>query len=379
VKLISKYPRIRLHIPKKIDLIMIISFGLVANWMEWRSFGNVDCSEMIWLGISLVLGIILHTTNHFRTTSVTTIHWLVLGGLFWYVWRFIYWIFASRGGAVFSILSFLTAPLGNLMKTNPEERLIGLFAILVCGLGVWAMVWIVINWNNQFVRKAKIYWIVLVLIVLTLSIYTHQPAFELNSFGVSSYSNGFYFLISDQIGVIGSTVIAIVFFLWCFTLAFRNGGDSENSPILIIAAMTPVWIEIFFNPTRILSVPMLNAIRSNADSSSLVESLEIFMRILNHVPIVVFFTIIPFIMLSTKSKKIQNASVGIISGITLLGMLGLLFYSLELSKSVFRYELVDYLIFSLMALQIWLPTLIAIIVSSKIDRSFLTPEETEFA
>lgn len=167
-------------------------------------------------------------------------------------------------------------------------------------------------------------------------------------------------------GVMGTLWVTLVFIIWGITFGWKQRQYHGSLANLWIIGLIPVWIAIFFNPTRILGVILLKIIRESSDPT-LERLLISSMRALNLIPIIVFFFIIPTGLLQSKSDKFRKWWLIFVSAMTFFFILVILFFNLISSVSVYSYSITDQSMFILMAIQIWLP--IAIVTFAKIRDS----------
>ena len=350
------------------QIFLIILFGCYAAWMEWKSFDNVDFSDLVWLGAVLILSIIIRS-SFLKQKSLSPVLWVALGTLCWSIWRFSNWIFISREGIIIGSIGLLTFPIYWIFESEmgPAELTMRGLTIIVILLSIWGTYWVYRNFDIRWLRKSTIYWGLLLAVVVIVTVYSGQPHFKDNCFGVNSLSESLSCRLRDNLGVIGSIWVSLTFFLWALTFGFKQAGSNGMLANLWLVALEPVWIAMFFNPTRILGVILLKVIRSLGDYPLLAEILTANMRALNLIPIAAFFILIPIGLLLLKSEKLRVWWTISMSTITFAIMLGVLFQALDIARSVFSYSTSDRVVFVLMALQVWLPLIIVSLVGYKLS------------
>jgi hypothetical protein len=352
---------------KWIQIILVTLLGLCAAWMEWESFGNWDFSELIWFVAILILSILIVMSYHIQKT-LSPAMWVALGTLCWIIWRFINWIFTSRAGWIIGFISILTYPIRKIIGIDVAELVILVITILLVMLGIWGTYWVYKHFDIRWLRKNSICWGLLLVVVVIVATCNGQLQYKDNCIGVNAFSESMSCSLRDNLGVIGSIWVTLTFLSWALTLALLQAKSNVVQAILWVVALEPVWIAIFFNPTRILGVVLLQVIRASGDNI-LIQILEANMRILNLLPIGVFFLLIPIGSLLLKSMKTRIWWTILVSAITFAIMLGVLFQSLHTFRSVFLYSITDHAMFVFMALQVWMPIAIVAFVGYKLEVS----------
>jgi hypothetical protein len=334
--------------------------------MEWKSFGNWDFSELVWLGAVLILSLIVRSMYLAKKTFSPGM-WVAFGTLCWFFWRFLFWIFASRSGLIFSLIASLMFPIQRVFGTDVVEMIMLGLTIITLLLSIWGTYWVIKSFNVHWLGKGTIYWGLLLAVVVIVAVYSGQQIFKDNCFGVDAVSESLSCEIRNNLGVVGSTWVTLAFFFWALTFALRQAKFYGVLTNLWIIALEPLWIAIFFNPTRILGVILLKVIRAPGDHHALDQILTANMRTLNLLPIAAFFILIPIGLFLLRSEKLRVWWTVSASAITFAIMLGILFHSLEIGKSLFLYSTTEQIIFVFMALQPWLPLVVVSFVGNKID------------
>jgi hypothetical protein len=264
----------------------------------------------------------------------------------------------ARSGWIIGLIGLLTYPLQELLRMDVVEITLYGLTILIVVFSLWGTYWVYKNFDPAWLNIRRAVWGVLIGIIILVVIHTNQQYSMGYCFGINSLSSSLSCEIRNYLGVVGSTWVVITFILWAITYMSRQVKKYGGLSILWLVVLEPVWIMMFFNPTRILGVVLLNVIRSPEDLGFLNQLLTTNMRLLNILPIVAFFLLIPSGLFLLNSKEMQLRWTVLGSAVSLLIILGLLFFSLIISKSVFSYSIIDHLIFVLMAVQLWMPLLI---------------------
>jgi hypothetical protein len=344
------------------QILSITLLGLYATWMQWKSFGFVDFSEMVWLGAVLILSIIIWRLYNQKILAPEM--WVAFGTLCWSFWRYLGWIFASRSGLTIGLISILTTPLQNLLEVDVVELIIFILTLIFVLVSMWGAHWTYKNFDINWLRNGSIYWLLLFSFVVVVAIYSAQQQFQDNCFGLNAYTSSLFCQVSNNLGVVGSIWVTITFVLWALTFTLHQAKIYGVLANLWIIALEPVWIEIFFNPSRILSVILFKEIRTPGDNIP-AGMLEANIQALNLLPLAAFFVLIPIGLLILRSEKLRLWWMLSASTITFVSMLGVLFRALEIGKPVFTYPTAEKGVFVFMALQLLLPLVIMALVGDK--------------
>ena len=197
------------------QIFLIIPFGFYAAWMEWKSFGNWDFSDLVWLGAVLILFTIIRS-SYLIQKYLSPVLLVALGTLCWSIWRFSDWIFTSREGWIIGLIGLLTFPIQWIIGSRivpAELTMLGL-TIIVILLSIWGTYWVYRNFDIRWLRKSTIYWGLLLAVVVIVTVYSGQPHFKENCFGVNALSESLSCDLRDNLGVIGSIWVTLTFFLW---------------------------------------------------------------------------------------------------------------------------------------------------------------------
>lgn len=338
------------------QIISTILFGLFASWMEWRSFGFIDFSELVWLSLVLMLSVIV-IKNYVTQKELPIGLWVIFGMLFWSLWRLLVWIFVDRAGLIFGLISIITLPIRSTFGVDVINLTALGLTLLFILLSTWGNYWVYKHFDIGWMRTNLVYWVLFFAVVVMVAVYSGQQQFTEQCLGITTYTSNLFCHLRSNLGVVGSTWFTLTFLLWGLTFALRNTNTHGVLAILWIIALEPVWIELFFNPSRILGTILIKAI-SSTEGNALSDVLVTNMLFLNLLPLVVFFVLIPIGLLVLKYEKLRVWWTLSASALTYATMLGMLFRTLEIGKLMFSYSTTERIMFVLMALQLLLPLII---------------------
>jgi len=196
------------------------------------------------------------------------------------------------------------------------------------------------------------------MIVLIITIYSTQPNFLKNCIGVGGFSDCLFCYFYEYLGIIVSLLIIVIFVLWVLVYSFQQARISGMQASLILVSMQPVWIAMFFNPTRIIGVPLHYIFRSLGKYEQFRLIVTSNMQLLNMIPLVAFFLIIPIGIILIKNEKLCNRWILTTSAIVFIIIDGIMLYVLNNVEPVFKYSLFYLTFFLLIPIQLWLPFVI---------------------
>lgn len=361
-----------IHWKSILPICMLGFFGLL---MEYYSFNHLYFNGNLWIIPVVFLSVSLLCIEHKKMTVSFSLRWMIIGSLFWNIWRLIYWIFATRGLSLHFFLAIILLPITKLLNVSGTIYL--LFSMVFFLLSIVGFNWIGKNYNKRWAKLSGFIFFLFLMIIASISIYTGQSHFSDNCHGNSALNNGTFCYISSNLGIVGTMWVTMIFMIWALTHGLKTSTQNGILSSICIIAMQPIWIEIFFNPSRILYVPWQIALITPGKYSDYAADLPRIMSILNIIPIIAFFIIIPVGLVVMKSEKFRKWWVLVSSAITMLLILWILLHTLNSSEAVFEYSTRDYVIFVLMAIMVWLPLLIFTVVSEKAAENKLEPEEDE--
>ena len=345
------------------QIFLIILLWGYSIWIEWESFGNIYFSEWVWLASIILLCIIQR--GLLKQITLSSVRWMALGVIFWSSWRFINYIFASRAGWIVSIVRFLTHPLEIIFDCEPFDSVVIVIIFVCIILSIVGAFWIFKRFKPIWLRKAKIYWVLLLMIILIITIYSTQPQFLKNCIGVGGFSDCLFCYFYENLGIIVSLWIIVIFLLWILIYSFQQARINGMQASLILVSMEPAWIAMFFNPTRIIGVPLHYIFRSLGKYEQYRIIVTSNMQLLNMIPLVVFFLIIPIGIILIKAEKFCHRWILTTSAIVFVIIDGIMLYVLYTVEPVFKYSLIDLIFFLLIPIQLWLPFVIFSSVNNK--------------
>lgn len=328
-----------------------------ALWLEYASFGNADFSDLPWLAVVMLLSCLIGG-SFLANRPLPYTMWVPTGVLLWSCWRLYTWIFASRASWIMGVIAILTYPLRHVLNLELSSLVLWAESISILIISAVGGCWLYKNYRHSRLEKnSGWYGLFLIITVTTATYYSYGP-FRQQCLGMNAFSSNLACEIRNRLGFVGTLWVTLIFCGWGIGHGIKYVQSHGRLSMLWPIVFEPLWIEMFFNPTGIVGVILLLKTRSLTGYDPIAQSLETSMRVLNLIPISVFFMVIPAGLFFLKSERSRGWwSIGM-SAMAFVAIIGILFFALEIGKPIFLYPKAAIGVFLLTAIQLWLPIVI---------------------
>lgn len=343
-------------------IFLAIIPGLCTLWIE-RPALKVDYGDRGFV-VAVLVSVILMGIALSQEHRLAPWSWPVFGMLLWSGWRFLHWVLNDR--VMLFLVNYLTSPVQRMLGADATELITYVAITIVIIGGAWGTYWIYKHFDGRWIRWGVLYLVFLLVIIVATAFYTSSEETQTNCFGVTLISSGLHCLLRADLGLMGTIWITLVLLLLPVTFALQQAKTYGPLVSLFVIVFEPAWIEMLFNPVQVLGVPYFRLLRTPLRDTSLYPSLDFAINIVNALPIVSFLLIIPAGLLIFRSDKLRLWWVVSLSAITFAAIFLVLIQTLALVRPAFEYSLLDYFMFGLFIVQLWMPVLIVAVVSHKL-------------
>jgi hypothetical protein len=337
------------------SILSILLVGLVLTCLEYYSFGNYGFSELLWGFVGIFLIVKLFYLNKKRALH-TPSGWVYLGQFSWVIYKYVFWLFASRTGYSWIFIQFLFSPLSKIAEVSLGTLVLCFFALFLLLLSFAIGILVVKNKCWKTILKTPFFWAILCGGIIFLNISLTKEPFLGNCTSFNPFSEGITCRLRNALGWVGSSWVT--FFYLSVLLFYIETQKKKYSRLasLPVLFLSPLLLAILINPARILSVIL--SINHHGVKNAIIQSLvENNILIINLVVSVLFFIVLPLGLILIKTNKMQKAWTFFGSLLGYFLVTGILFCTVLLSEQVVSLNFYELVIIALLSLLSFSPVL----------------------
>lgn len=281
-----------------------------------------------------------------RDEKITLWFSLYIGMFYWSIFVFISWVLSDRG---------TLALLSHVKKIVPIT-IQQIFWLFTSG-GILYFTW------HAFSLKSKGVWIYLGLhlgILIFTIWYFYSTDIYGECIGVDGLLTGFACSFIATFGSCGIIAMAIILLLLPTILALRYKQSLGNISVILVLAIVPAWIELFFFPLQAIGKPILDSVRELSVTPHFWSNMRGILDKGSYTIIFSFMLFIPIGMRMIRSERLKAVWALVITFLTLTLFVVFYVYGTQTLREVQPILDIYYLLFSVFLGHIILSTIVVI-------------------